>query len=405
LVSEAILGRVVDPLGKTIIGSPMPRAKAEPRLLFTTPSGIGERQDISQPLETGVSIVDLAVPLGKGQRELVIGDRKSGKTLFLQQAVLTQALKGAICIYASIAKRWSDTQNTISFFKKFGVEKKVVTVVAGPADTPGLIFLAPYTALTYAEYFRDKGHDVLLVLDDMTTHAKYYREITLSARRFPGRGSYPGDIFYVHSRILERAGNFGKGSISCLPVAETTFRDFSGYIQTNLMSMTDGHIFFDGDLFARGRRPAINTFLSVTRVGLQTQTNLVREINRELSKFMVIYEKMRQYMHFGSELSQETRRTLSIGERITSFFEQAADTIIPLNINVLLLGGIWAGFWRDKEIPEMKREIYQKVDSYIRDSAYRNLVDKFIAGCETFSELIYHLKEDESLIFGKAGRA
>jgi F-type H+-transporting ATPase subunit alpha len=403
MVSDAILGRVVDPLGKTIIGSPMPRTKAEPRLLFTTPGGIGGRRNVSEPLETGVGIVDLTVPLGRGQRELVIGDRKSGKTLFLQQAVLTQALKGGICIYASIAKRWSDTQTTLSFFKKFGVEKKVVTVVAGPADTPGLIFLAPYTALTYAEYFRDKGQDVLLVLDDMTTHAKYYREITLSARRFPGRGSYPGDIFYVHSRILERAGKFAKGSISCLPVAETTFRDFSGYIQTNLMSMTDGHIFFDGDLFARGRRPAINTFLSVTRVGLQTQTNLVREINRELSKFLVIYEKLSQYMHFGSELSQDTKRTLSVGERITSFFEQSGDAIIPLNVNILLLGGVWAGLWRNTEIPQMKKEMYQRIDLYIRDSRYRGAVDKFIEATETFSELIFNLKEDNTILFGKAG--
>jgi len=401
LVSDSILGRVVDPLGKAIIGSPIPHAKAEPRPLFTTPGGIGERKNISEPLETGVCIVDLAIPLGKGQRELVIGDRKSGKTLFLQQAVLAHALRGGICIYASIAKRWSDTQSTLAFFKKFGVDKKIVMVVAGPADTPGLIFLSPYTALTYAEYFRDKGQDVLLILDDMTTHAKYYREITLSARRFPGRGSYPGDIFFVHSRILERAGKFIKGSISCLPVAETTFRDFSGYIQTNLMSMTDGHIFFDGDLFARGRRPAVNTFLSVTRVGLQTQTNLVREINRELSKFLVVYEKLRQYMHFGSELSQETRRTLSVGERITSFFEQTGETIIPLNINILLLGGVWAGFWRDKEIHLMKREMYQIVDLYIRNSNYRSMVDKFIGSTETFAELIFNLKEDETILFGK----
>ncbi len=401
VVSDSILGKVVDPLGKSLIGSLPGRAKAEKMPMFTTPVGIGSRKNVSEPLETGVSIVDLAIPLGKGQRELVIGDRKSGKTQFLQQVVVTQALKGAICIYASIAKRWSDTQKTLAFFKKFQVEGKVVMVVAGPADTPGLIFLAPYTALTYAEYFRDKGHDVLLILDDLTAHAKYYREITLSARRFPGRSSYPGDIFFVHSRLLERAGKFTRGSISCLPVAETTFRDFSGYIQTNLMSMTDGHIFFDGDLFARGRRPAVNSFLSVTRVGLQTQTNLVREINRELSKFLVVYEKMRQYMHFGSELSQGTRETLFLGERITSFFEQSEENIIPLNINVLLLGGIWAGLWRDTEIGQMKKEMYQKIDIYNKDASYRRMVNKIITDTETFAELIFNLKEDSSILMGK----
>jgi F0F1-type ATP synthase alpha subunit len=167
--------------------------------------------------------------------------------------------------------------------------------------------------------------------------------------------------------------------------------------------MTDGHIFFDGDLFARGRRPAINTFLSVTRVGLQTQTNLVREINRELSKFLVIYEKLSQYMHFGSELSQDTKRTLSVGERITSFFEQSGDAIIPLNVNILLLGGVWAGLWRNTEIPQMKKEMYQRIDLYIRDSRYRGAVDKFIEATETFSELIFNLKEDNTILFGKAG--
>jgi F0F1-type ATP synthase alpha subunit len=170
------------------------------------------------------------------------------------------------------------------------------------------------------------------------------------------------------------------------------------------MSMTDGHIFFDGDLFARGKRPAVNTFLSVTRVGLQTQTNLVREINRELSKFLVVYEKLRQYMHFGSELSQETKRTLSVGERIESFFEQTGDAIIPLNINILLLGGIWAGLWRQAEIPQMKKEMYQKIDLYIKESGYRTQVDKFIESVETFSELIFKLKEDSGILFGK-GRA
>jgi len=400
-VSEGILGTVLDPLGKPVFGESNLKRKGEMRPMFTTPIGIGARKSINEPLETGVSIVDLAITLGKGQRELVIGDRKSGKTVFLQQVVLAQALKGTVCIYTSIAKRWFDTQKTLAFFKKYGIEKRVLTVVAGPADPPGLIFLAPYTAITYAEFFRDQGKDVLLVLDDLTTHAKYYREITLSARRFPGRSSYPGDIFFVHSRILERAGNFGKGSISCFPVAETTFRDLSGYIQTNLMSMTDGHIFFDGDLFIRGKRPAINTFLSVTRVGLQTQTSLVREINRELSKFLVRYEKMRQYIHFGSELSQETKRTLSVGERISEFFDQPGDTIIPLNINILLLGSIWAGLWRDKEVAEMKKQMYQRIDMYIKNSPYRSRVDQIIKATETFSQLIFNLKEDESILFGK----
>jgi len=397
-VGEELLGKTVDALGNPI-NCKISKTSLSPRQLVTTPVGIGYRKNIDTPFETGVTIVDLAIPLGKGQRQLIIGDRKSGKTLFLQQVVLTQALKGTVCIYASIAKRWFDTLKTIEFFKSYGIEKNVITVVSGPAEVPGLVFMTPYTAMTIAEYFRDQGRDVLVVLDDMTAHAKYYREISLVARRFPGRSAYPGDIFFVHSRVLERAGNFLKGSITCLPVAETVFRDFSGYIQTNLMSMTDGHIFFDGDLFNQGRRPAVNEFLSVTRVGLQAQTPLVRDLDRELSRFMVYFDKLRQYMHFGSELSQETRKAISLGERIVAFFDQAPDVIIPVNISIIILAALWAGFWKEVDHKVMKAEIQNFMGKYLKDQNYRTKIINLIESSKTLTELTSILKGNENIVF------
>jgi len=401
-VGDGLLGRVFDPLGKPLGTKGGFIRGLIPRPLITIPLGIKYRKNIDKPFETGITLVDLTIPLGKGQRELVIGDRKSGKTLFLQQVVVSAARQGMVCIYASIAKRWFDTQKTIDFFQKNGVSKNIIVVAAGPADAAGKIFLTPYTAMTYAEYFRDKGMDVLLILDDMTAHAKYYREIMLSAKRFPGRSSYPGDIFFIHSRVLERGGNFTKGSITVLPVAETTFRDISGYIQTNLMSMTDGHIFFDGDLSNQGRRPAINQLLSVTRVGLQAQTPLVRDINRQLSRFIVFYEKMRQYMHFGSELSIETQKTLILGERMVAFFDQSSEVVIPLNINIILLAGLWGGFWKETDPNLMKKEMQALITNYETNTQFKGLINNLVADSKELEELVIKIKENEAALLGKS---
>jgi len=401
-VGDGLLGRVVDSLGKPLGTKGGFIRDLIPRSLITIPLGIRYRKNIDQPFETGVALVDLTIPLGKGQRELVIGDRKSGKTLFLQQVIVSAARQGMVCIYASIAKRWFDTQKTINYFSKNGVGKNVIVVAAGPADSAGKIFLTPYTAMTYAEFFRDKGMDVLLILDDMTAHAKYYREIMLSAKRFPGRSSYPGDIFFVHSRVLERGGNFTKGSITVLPVAETTFRDISGYIQTNLMSMTDGHIFFDGDLYNQGRRPAVNQLLSVTRVGLQAQTPLVRDINRQLSRFIVYYEKMRQFMHFGSELSIETQRTLALGERIVAFFDQSSEVVIPLNINIVLVAGLWGGFWKETDPTIMKKEMQAIIASYESNTQFKGLINNLVADAKELEGIVLKIRENEAVILGKS---
>ena len=444
-VDDSLLGKTVDSLG-----TPMGMSKntpkntkkttSLPRPIEVLPPGIDKRKNIDKSLETGVTMVDLVIPLGKGQRELVVGDRKTGKTQFLLQAVLSAALTGTIAIYAAIAKKQQDIKMIEEFFKSHGIDKSSVIVASSSADPAGEVFLTPYTAMTIAEYFRDQGKDVLIILDDLTAHAKYYREITLLARRFPGRSSYPGDIFYVHSRLLERAGNFkvnsqnikdtngqskgvaqtgqvgnpdaikakkskvikGNGaidvSISALPVAELVMGDLSGYIQTNLMAITDGHIFFDIDLYNAGRRPPINPFLSVTRVGRQAQTPLLRDLSGQLTSFLVGVEKVSQFIHFGAELSDESRKTLALGDRVTALFNQPSDTIIPTNMSVILLAGLWGGYWKDTKVDEMLGEFRQIIEYYNKDKVYSGKMKNLVRNMDKFMDLVDFIKKDDSVI-------
>ena len=396
---QELLGHIISPLGAQIdLGKPIPKdVKKESRSIEGLPPGIEKRSRINKTLDTGVTLVDMMVPLGKGQRELVIGDRKTGKSNFLLKTVLTQSIQGTVCVYAAIGKKKTDIKKAYEFFKKHGVVEMIVIVASNSQDSSGLIYLTPYTAMTIAEYFRDLGRDVLVVLDDMSTHAKYYREISLLAKRFPGRNSYPGDIFYIHAKLLERAGNFklndSEASITCLPIAETTQGDLTGYIQTNLMSMTDGHVFFDTDLFSKGRRPAINPFLSVTRVGRQTQTVLKREINRELNSFLTLFEKMQNFIHFGAELSSNIKLTLSTGEKILAFFDQSPFSVIPQNIQMIVFCMLWSNAWEGRTTSEMKEDMEKIIEVYKNDRKLRKLVDELIEATPAFNELINKAKE------------
>lgn len=402
-VGDGLLGRMIDPLGIPLDG------KGEiSNLTFSpidiTPPKIVERKNIERPLLTGVSIVDLITPLGKGQRELIIGDRKSGKTEFLLQTVTNQSRLGAVCIYAVIGQKQIDISKLHGFFVSEGIIQNTIILATSSSDSSGLIFLTPYSAMTTAEYFRDKGMDVLLVLDDMTTHARNYREISLLARRFPGRSSYPGDIFYIHSRLIERAGSFKKGSITCFPVAESVLGDLSGYIQTNLMSMTDGHIFFDIELFSQGKRPAINPFLSVTRVGHQTQTPIQKDVSRELSVFLVTYDRMKQFMHFGAEVGDTAKNILNLGSRIDVFFNQTGIKTVPININILIIAGLWSGIWSDTKIDQFKIEVEQLMLLYKTDDKYKKDVDSFIESSKTFSEIVTSMRRDSQMIISKINK-
>lgn len=395
-VGNELLGQTIDPLGFSLDQTkPMQKPKTV-RVIDMKPSGISVRKRIETPLETGLSLVDLLIPLGKGQRELVIGDRKTGKTSFLLQSILNQAQQNTICIYAAIGKKKLDIKKVEDYFVKHDVMKKTIIVASSLEDPAGIIYLAPYAAMTIAEYFRDQGVNVLIVLDDLFTHAKFYREISLLGRKFPGRNSYPGDIFYTHARLLERAGNFihekSEVSITCLAVSETQSGDLSGYIQTNLMSMTDGHIYFDNDLFAQGRRPAINPFLSVTRVGRQTQTDIQRQINRELISFLTLFDKMQSFSHFGAEATASVKHTLATGEKIYSFFDQTEVSLFPSTLQIYLFCLIWSGVWETATNEAMVVDISKIVNSYRSDQTVKKYIDDMVTAATSFNGFLQTIR-------------
>jgi len=396
-VGPELLGSVIDSLGNSLEDLPIQRKPMlSTRSVTASPTGILTRKTITKQLETGVSIVDLLLPLGYGQKELIIGDRKTGKTNFLFQSVLTQAKLGNICIYAAIGKKKVDIKVLKEFFQKHNILKNIVIVASGSQDPTGLIYLTPYSAMAISEYFRDEGRDVLLILDDLSTHAKFYREISLLGKRFPGRNSYPGDIFYIHAILLERAGNFttskGEKAITCLPVVETIQGDLSGYIQTNLMSMTDGHLYFDIDLFAKGRRPPINPFLSVTRVGRQTQSNIKREISREILSFLTLFEKMQNFTHFGAELNETTKISLSVGEAITRFFDQQPSTSIPINVQIVLFCLLWNNA-KQSGSPNNEPDLAWIIKVYEANKDIRKMIDTMVQKATSFNELLGTVKQ------------
>ena len=396
-VGTELLGRVINPLG-------YPRDKGKvltslkTRLVDTDPPKILERTQVQKPLETGVTLVDLVVPLGRGQRELIIGDRKTGKTEFLLQTILTQASYGTICIYAVIGQKQIDIQKLTEFFQDRKIAKTTIIVASSSSDPSGLIYLTPYTAMAIAEFFRDQGKEVLLILDDLTSHARCYREISLLAKRFPGRSAYPGDIFYLHARLLERAGNFKNGSITALPLAESILGDLSGFVQTNLMSMTDGHIFFDIELFNQGKRPAVNPFLSVSRVGHQTQSPLLRDVSREVSIFLVSYERMKQFLHFGAEVGENARKILALGEKLDVFFNQSSEMIIPVTINVVILAALWAGIWNETRKEDLKREMESIILTYQTNTNYKKQFDDLIFSSKLFADLVNYLRRNSEVV-------
>lgn len=396
-VGKELFGKIIDPLGNPLTAMDSYRKPVESRGINAIAAGILSRKNITRQLETGIPIVDLVMPLGFGQRELIIGDRKTGKTNFLMQTILSQAQQKHICIYAAIGKKRLDIKDIEDFFKKHGISDQIIIVASSTDDPIGLSYLVPFSAMTISEYFRDEGYDVLLALDDLTTHAKFYREISLLGKKFPGRNSYPGDIFYTHARLLERAGNFatpkGEKAITCLPVVETAQGDLSGYIQTNIMSMTDGHLYFDSDLFAKGRRPAINPFLSVTRVGRQTQSALKRDINREILSFLTISEKMQNFSHFGAELTEASKVTLAVGEKVIKFLDQGPSITMPINLQILLFSLLWDNILQNRNIEPIGGDINKIIGIYKTKADVNKAIDQTITDAKTFNDMLGIMKE------------
>ncbi len=401
-VGNDVLSKMIDPLGGSLVSNQPEIMHLPKREIDTKVVGMVGREKITQPFYTGTSLIDMLVPLGKGQKELVIGDRKTGKTSFLLTAMKTQAKNGVKIIYAAIGKKKSDIKRVRAFFEQEGLTDSTVIVATSSYDSPSLIYLTPYSAVTIAEFFRDQGQETLVVLDDLSTHAKFYREISLLANRFPGRESYPGDIFYTHARLLERAGNYdinGKEvSVTILPVAELVEGDFSGYIATNLMGITDGHIYFDSNSFYEGKRPAVNVSLSVTRVGKQTQSKLRKSITQEITAFLGTYQKMQNLSHFGAELTDTVKNILSTGELAYNFFEQHYNTVLPINVQIVLFGILWLKFFPEASISEIRDYRERLISLYEMDEG-KKYIDAFVVDVNSFNELLSKItQKKEELI-------
>lgn len=369
-VGPGLLGRIIDPICQPIDGGGPIRGEKEYREVEKGAPSFIERIRVNELLETGVTIVDFLVPIGCGQRELIIGDAKTGKTAFLLQTIVSQAKKGLVGIYVGIGKKDTSIKWVEEYLKQQGVFSQTVIINTTPDDSPTLTYLAPFSGMSIAEYFRDKGKKVVIVLDDLTAHAKIYREISLLLKRPPGRDSYPGDIFHIHAALLERAGNINvknrETSITALPVAETLENDITGYIQTNLMAITDGHVFFDVEEFRKGRKPAINAFLSVSRVGNQTRFPVERELAAWIRKKMMDYQESLEIAQFGAELPSETRITIELGKKLELLFNQGLETLIPRSLQLLLVSLLFSGFWQDKSLAQMKIEISKLLENYKR---------------------------------------
>ncbi len=395
-VGTELLGRSVNARVESLDPvSPMPEMR-ESRPVDPPPPEVRSRVRIKHACETGYAMIDLVMPIGKGQRELLIGDQKTGKTTVLLRTIMAQVRAGAVAIYAVIGKSRRLTKEVEETLRRMKVFHECVIVSAGADEPAGMRYLAPYTAMTIAEYFRDYGRDVLIVLDDMTNHAKSCREISLIGRRFPGRNSYPGDIFSIHARILERAGNFmgkeGERAITCLPVVEAAQGDITGYITTNLMAMTDGHLYFDYALFSEGRRPALSPFLSVTRVGHQTQRPLAREIGKELLSFLHRAERMKTFATIAVESQPLIHSTLREANQIAVLFDQTSYEHVPLNVQMLLYGFIRSGAWHGKPPDVLDAAKSRVVELYSSNRRFRARADVVTAQSETVEELIKNIR-------------
>lgn len=360
-VSQGLLGRVVNPLSLPLDGKGQIKGKSVFLPIQRKSFGITQRKRVSEPLETGVMITDLLVPLGFGQREAIIGDAKTGKTTFLLQVISHQAKKGTISIYVGIGKEISALKEVEEYLKETKAIENTVIVATTADQSPSLHYLAPFSGITIAEFFRDQGKNVLVVFDDFTTHAKAYREISLLLKRPPGREAYPGDIFHIHAMLVERAGRFitedGKdASITAFPVIETIENEISGYIQTNVLAMTDGHIFFDSELLKKGQIPPINDFLSVSRVGKQTRGGLHKDLMNKLKMKLTQYRRVLEVAQFGGELSEENQKILDLGEKIMILFRQDSKTLIPQFFQYFLFGLLLSGFWKDVSPKIMEEE-------------------------------------------------
>jgi F-type H+-transporting ATPase subunit alpha len=347
-VGDGLLGRVIDALGKPLDGKGP--VAADKRLPVERPApAIMDRAPVSVPLQTGLKVVDALIPIGRGQRELILGDRQTGKTAIAIDTILNQRGQNVVCVYCAIGQRASAVAKVVANLEEKGAMEYTVVVVAEGNDAPGLVYIMPYAATSIAEYFMEKGRDVLIVYDDLTNHARAYRELSLLLRRPPGREAFPGDIFYIHSRMLERATHLSKergdGSLTALPIVETEAQDISAYIPTNLISITDGQIYVSPTLFELGVLPAVDVGKSVSRVGGEAQRAAYREIAGNLKLAYSQFEELETFAKFGTRLDESTRKIIDHGQRIRAGLKQPESQPVSLAEQIAVLLALTVGLF------------------------------------------------------------
>jgi F-type H+/Na+-transporting ATPase subunit alpha len=368
-VGDEMLGRVVNALGQPVDGKGPITTKQFAPIERIAP-GVVDRQPVREPLQTGLKAIDAMVPIGRGQRELIIGDRQTGKTAVAIDTILNQRETGVICIYNAIGQKQSTIAQVVRTLEEADAMRYTIVVAAAAADPAPLLYISPYSACTMGEFFRDSGRHALCIYDDLSKHAQAYREISLLLRRPPGREAYPGDVFYLHSRLLERAAklkiDLGGGSLTALPIIETQAGDLSAYIPTNVISITDGQIFLESDLFHQGVRPAINVGNSVSRVGGSAQVRAMRQVAGSLRLELATYRELAAFAQFGSDLDKATQAQLNRGARLVEILKQPQYEPLPVERQIAIVFAGTNGYLDNiavSDVPTFETELYSFIDS------------------------------------------
>lgn len=392
-VGEALLGRVVNPLGVPVDGKGAIKAEGYRPVEFKAP-GIVERKPVHQPLQTGLKAIDSMVPIGRGQRELIIGDRQTGKTAVALDAIINQKNTDVICVYVAIGQKASTIARVVNTLEKHGAMDYTIVVSATASDLPSLLYLSPYSGCAMGEHFMYNGKHVLCVYDDLSKHAVAYREMSLLLRRPPGREAYPGDVFYLHSRLLERAvklnDELGAGSLTALPIVETQAGDVSAYIPTNVISITDGQIFLESNLFYSGFRPAINAGISVSRVGGDAQIKAMKQVAGRLRLDLAQYRELAAFAQFGSDLDKSTQSLLTRGEKIMELLKQPQYMPMPVEEQVISIFAGINGFIDSLETKNV-REFEKQLLAFIK-AQYSEIPKEIVSTGKMSDELIEKLK-------------
>ena len=372
-VGDGLLGRVVNSLGQPVDGKG-PVTATETRPVEKIAPGIITRETVNVPLQTGIKAIDSMIPIGRGQRELIIGDRQTGKTAIAIDTIINQKKTGVICIYVAIGQKSSTVATVVEELKKAGALDYTIVVSAGASELAPIQYIAPYAGCAMGEYFMEKGKDVLIVYDDLSKHAVAYRALSLLLKRPPGREAYPGDVFYLHSRLLERAArlskDYGGGSLTALPIIETQAGDISAYIPTNVISITDGQIFLETELFNAGIRPAVNPGVSVSRVGGNAQIKAMKKVSGTLKLEYSQYKELQAFSQFGSDLDQDTKDRLAKGERIVEVLKQPKNTPVSVENQIIIIYAVINNFLNDIKpslVSKYETELFTCFDTHHGD--------------------------------------